>query len=245
MHKYYNCSTQDISDLHDNGRLLPGHQQLLSNEPSPPADEVETNLPKSPLPTHDIPVSSLPNNVSFTVDQLQRRFGFRNIFPILQQIRETSQPNFSISSSDYEPIIDLGNTSTNAKSKRNTTPLTLPQSFGEVVHMDILYGSATAHGQVKYALYLIDCATRYKAIYPIQDLSTDILPSIKQYCNDIRTIPQQFICDFQQWLTDNHSRINSAPEGKQRQNGLAKATWRTILRMARGWIASPRLPPTY
>ena len=57
--------------------------------------------------------------------------------------------------------------------------------------------------------------------------------------------PKTFSTAVQQWLTENHSRINSAPEEKQRQNGLAEATWRTILRMARGWIASSLLPPTY
>ena len=247
-------STNDISDLHDKGRLLPGHQQLLTDAPSPPTVENATNLPTPPLRTHDLPISSLPKDVSFTVDQLQRRFGFRNINNILPQIRETSLPNYSISAQDTEPILDLGNTATIDKSKRNTTPINLPTKFGDVVHMDILYGSATAHGQIKYALYLIDRASRYKAIYPIKDLSNDILPNIQQFCNEMGTVPSRFICDcdqrlfsseVQQWLTNNNSRINAAPEGKQRQNGLAEGTWRTILRMARGWIASSLLPPTF
>ena len=236
-------STQEISDLHDKARILPGHQQLLSNDTQPQESEPDLLLPKPPLPTHDIPISSIPNDVSFTTDQLQRRFGFRNIHNILTRIKETSMPNFSISSHDNEPIIDLGNTATVDKSKRNTTPITLPQHFGQVVHMDILYGSSTAHGQIKYALYFIDRTTRYKAIYPLKDLSKDIFPAIKQFCSDFQQIPSQFICDcdqrlfsqqIQDWLTENNSRINSAPEGKQRQNGLAEGTWRTILKMARG-----------
>ena len=51
-----------------------------------------------------------------------------------------------------------------------------------------------------------------------------------------------FSQQIQEWLTENNSRINAAPEGKQRQNG---DTWRTILKMARGWIASSLLPPTF
>ena len=160
-------STTDISNLHNNGRLFPGHQHLLSDAPSPTTNEIDQPIPKPKLRTHDNPVSSLPNDVSFTVDQLQRRFGFRNISNILHQIRETSQPNYSISTLDQVPIIDLGNTSTIIKSKRNTTLIKLQTKFGKVVHMDILYGSATAHGQIKYALYLVDRTTRYKAIYPI------------------------------------------------------------------------------
>ena len=54
-----------------------------------------------------------------------------------------------------------------------------------------------------------------------------------------------FSNEIQTWLTKNISRINAAHEGKQRQNGLAEGTWRTILRMARGWIAPSLLPPTF
>ena len=195
-----------------------------------------------------------PQKFSFTIDQLQRRFGFRNVSNILPQIRATSQQNYSISTTDTEPIIDLVNTATIDKSPRNTTPLALPNNFGDVVHVDILYGANTAHGGVKYALYLVDRSTRYKSIYPLTNLSTDILKQFKSYCNDIGLVPKQFICDcdrrlfsqdIKEWLEEGHSRINAAPEGKQRQNGLAERTWRSILRIARGRIASSLLPPTF
>ena len=250
----FNVSKDDIERLTEQGSLLPGHQHHLSNNTEPASAESDSDLPKPPLRVHDIPVSSLPNDVSFTISQIQRGFGFRNVNNILQQIKETSKNNFSISTTDQEPILDLGLTATIDKSKRNTTPVTLPKNFGEVIHMDILYGSATAHGQIKYALYLIDRATRYKAIYPIKDLTTDILPNIKLFCTEMQCIPKHFICDcdqrlfsqeVQDWLTDNDSRITATPEGKQRQNGLAEGTWRTILRLARGWIASSLLPPSY
>ena len=100
----------------------------------------------------------------------------------------------------------------------------------------------------------MDRTTRYKYIHPMTNLSTDILDGIKSFCADMGTIPKRFIsdCDCRlfstdviSWLQENNSRINAAPEGKQNQNGLAEGTWRTILRMARGWIASSLLPPTY
>ena len=166
MHTY-DLSTADISKLNDENRILPVHQHLLSDTPPNPSSEPDQSLPKPPLRTHDIPISALPNDVSFTLDRLQRRLGFRNINNILPQIQQTSQQNFSISSTDQEPTLDLGYAATVDKSNRNTTPLTLPSTFGDIVHMDILYGSATAHGQIKYALYIIDRATRYKAIFPI------------------------------------------------------------------------------
>ena len=172
---------------------------------------------------------------------------------MIKELKQTSLPNYSISSIDTEPILDIGSTATIDRSKRNTTPINLPEKFGDIVHMDILYGAKTAHGGVKYALYIVDRATRYKAIYPLTNLSTDILQQIKNFCNDFGQTPRQFISDcdhklfaedIQKYLTEQNSRINSAPEGKQRQNSLAERSWRSILRMARGWIASSLLPPT-
>ena len=188
------------------------------------------------------------------MDQFQRWFGFRNIHNTLPQLQQTTLPNYSIASHDNEPIIDLGTTVTVDKSKRNTTPLTLTKTFGDIVHMDILYGSATAHDQIKYALYFIDRDTRYKAIYPLKDLANDIFPATQQFCSDFQHIPSQFISDcdqrllsqqIQDWLTENNLRINAARKGKQCQNGLAEGTWRTILKMVRQWIASSLLPPTF
>ena len=188
------------------------------------------------------------------MDQLQRRLDFRNVASILPLIRATSQKNYSISTSDVEPIIDLGNTVTIDKSERSTIPLTLPNNFGDVVHVDILYGANTAHGGVKYALYLVDRATRYKSIYPLTNLSSDILKQFKTYCSDMDQTPKQFICDCDRrlfseeikfCLEENNSKINAAPGAKQRQNGLAERTWRSVLRMARSWIASSMLPPTF
>ena len=150
--------------------------------------------------------------------------------------------------------MDLGTTATVDKSNRNKTPLTLPEQFADTVHMDILYGANTAHGGIKYALYIVDRTTRYKYIHPLKNLTTDILDGIKSFCSDMGTVPKRFISDcdnrlfssaVSDWLKDNNSQITAAPEGKQNQNGLAEGTWRVILRMARGWIASSLLPPTY
>ena len=134
------------------------------------------------------------------------------------------------------------------------TTLDLPTSFGDVVHLDVLYGAGTAFGGTKYALYLVDRATRYKSIYPLQNLGENILKQLKQYCNDFNLTPKRFISDYdkrlfstsvQDWLSENNSQIEAAPEGKQRQNGLCEEYWRTVLRMTQGWTASALLPTSY
>ena len=216
----------------ENKTITPGHYERASDNPDT-SSAIDSSLPPPPLRTHDLPVSSVPNDVSFTLDQMRRAFGFRNIDRHIKHIQETSIPNYSISTNDYEPITDLGSTSTIDKSNRNKTLLTLPSQFADTVHMDILYGANTAHGGIKYALYIVDRATRYKYIHPMSNLTTDILDGIKSFCSDMGTIPKRFIsdCDCRlfstevtTWLKTNNSRINAAPEGKQNQNGLAEGT---------------------
>lgn len=237
----------------ENKTLISGHHERVSDNPDPSSSS-NSSLPPSPLRSHNIPISSIPNDVSFTLDQIRRGFGFRNIDRCIKQIQKNSLPNYFISTTDYEPVTDLGTIATIDKANRNKTPLTLPTAFGDTVHMDILYGANTAHGGIKYALYIVDRATRYKYIHPMKNLSSDILDGIKSYCNDMKTVPKRFISDrdcrlFSEdvitWLREKNSHIHAAPEGKQNQNGLAEGTRRTILRMARGWIASSLLPPTY
>ena len=103
---------------------------------------------------------------------------------MLAQLQETSQPNFSISSKDSKLIVDLGQVATVDKFKRDTVPLDLPTSFGEVVHLDILFGAGVAHGGTKYTLYPVDRATRYKMIYPLTNLGDDMFQQLQNFCND-------------------------------------------------------------
>ena len=258
----FDISTTDLKQMYDDKWLMFGHKNLASKQhpdepdvPDPTASDTDKpalNIP--PLQAHDNLVSSLSKEREFTVDQLRRAFGFRNIDSLLPHLRKTSQPTFRISTTDNEPILDAGQVATVDKSRKNTTPLDLPSSFGEVIHLEILYGAGTAHGGVKYALYLVDRATRYKCIYPLKNLGDDILTQMQAFCNDFKISPMKFISDCDQrlfstqivtWLKQNDSSINAAPEGKQRQNGLCERSWRTVLRMARGWISSALLPPPF
>ena len=135
----------------------------------------------------------------------------------------------------------------------DSTPLTLPQSFGDVVHCDILYGSNTSLKGYRYALFLIDKATRFKFIYGIKTL-TDILPTFKRFCADIGTVPKELRTDFdkklmgqrmQDYMNDQGSVISSVPAGKQRSNGICERSWRSLLRMSRSWLLSNLLPTKF
>ena len=96
-----------------------------------------------------------PTKVILTDDDLRCRLGFQNIHNVTKYIHKFALNTFSHTKNNSPDIIDLGEIATIDKSKRNTIPLRLPQSFVDVIHCDILYGSQTAIKEFRYAMFLI------------------------------------------------------------------------------------------
>eukprot|EP00957_Ditylum_brightwellii_P007921 599857-Ditylum_brightwellii.AAC.1 len=61
------------------------------------------------------------------------------------------------------------------KSNRNTNPIAKPSTFGEVFHFDIVYGSGTAIGGYRYALWLVDRAAQFVFQYRLKSLKEEEL----------------------------------------------------------------------
>ena len=260
---------QKLLELYNKGFVLRGHGHLIRSINSLPSTTQipPSNIdpPRPPIPTEHKSISTFPSQVSFTTDQLKRAFGFRNIESILPHIKATSHSNFSITSIDKEKNLDLGEIATINKSKRNTNPLPLPLHFGDVVHMDIIYGSVTAIEGYRYGLFIVDRPTRSRFIYPMKILKTDILPTLQKFCNDIGMRPKRILTDFDHKLMGQKVLemftppdceciidtappppiIEAAPPYKQNQNGLAESNWKAILQIARAWLTSNLLPPTF
>ena len=137
----------------------------------------------------DKPLQYAPHIATMSIDQLKKGFRFRNVQSIIKELQHTSE-KFRLSTLDKEPILDLGEISTIDKSKRNTTPLDLPRNLGDVVHMNILFGSNTSLNGVKYALFIVNKATRFKFIYPLKCLKNDILFAIQKFALEIKTFPK-------------------------------------------------------
>jgi len=127
--------------LYNTGNILQGHNHLITGTSNPPSSDIPTpenptpndpdiEFPTPPLPPTDIPISSLPERISYTTDQLRKAFGFRNVDHIIPHLKQISHSNFSISSSDREPTLDLGDVSTIDRPKRNTKSNPLPKFFG-------------------------------------------------------------------------------------------------------------------
>ena len=171
-------------------------------------------------------------------------------------MQATAQPNFTISSKDREKILDLGEIATVPKSSSSKQPLPLPPQFGQIVHMDIIYGTVPAFDGVKYALFLVDRATRHRFILPMKSLKNDLLPTLQEFCRNIGFTPKRYVTNFDHKLMrravlgnfqddEGHDTIESAPPRKQNQNGLAEGNWKSILFMARSWLTSHLLPSKY
>jgi len=234
--------TKTVEQMRQKEQILLGHHHNISKN-----SQADSN---SSLQLVDKIIQHAPHIATMLIDQMQKGFGFRNVKSIIKEIQQTSN-NFRLSTLDKEPILDLGEVSTIDKSKRNTNPLDLPKHLGDVVHMDIIFGSNTAINGIKYSLFIVNRATRFKFLYPLKSLKDDILPAIQQFALDINCFPKCIRPDFDyklmgqkiaSYAATNHCRIESAPPEHQSQNGVCERNWRTLLKMARSWLASAFLP---
>ena len=234
-----------LTNLFHQGDILKGHNHRLTD------DTPQSTTPRL-RPVNTI-LQSTPSTIKLTDTDLRQGFGFRNTVSIANKLHSFTAKTFSLTTSDSPDIIDIGEIATIDKSKRTTTPLTLPQSFGDTIHCDILYGSNTAIKGFHYALFLIDKATRFKFVYGLKTLS-DILPVFKRFCADIGTVPKELRTDFdkklmgapmQAFMNDKGYIISSVPAGKQRSNGICERSWRSLLRMSRSWLLSNLMPTKF
>ena len=256
----YTLSYDDLLTLHQQNLILKGHNHHITKPPPSPKSLPQhihsVNSTSVPLRTEDEPLSSWPKHRSFTYDQLRTAFGFRNINKILPMLKQTSQPTFSLSSTDTEPIIDLGSVATIKTPSRNTTPLSLPPKFGDLFHCDIVYGSETAYEGIRYALIMVDRATCYKVIYPLTNLTDDISNALERFYSTFRMFPKILRSDYDKKLIgtkieaflQKHNlqcQLQGAPPETQNKNGLSESNWKYLLKMSRAWLATHLLPSKF
>ena len=207
-----------------------------------------------PIRPLDKPQDVASSSKTITVEELRKCIGYRNTENLLPHLKTCFQNNFHVSSIDREPILDLGETSTIDKSKIPTNPVKLPRNFGDVMHCDIGYGCNAGLAGVRYALFIVDRATRHKYVYPIKSLKDDILPAFQTLVKDMGFAPKKIMTDFdhklmgsavEDYFTPLKTSIESAPPRQQHKNGLVERNWRTVIRMARSWLSSALLPSSF
>ena len=98
-----------------------------------------------------------------------------------------------MSSIESDPVINLGEITSIDKSRIFTNPAPLLRKFGDIFHINVRYGCSSGLNGIKYGLFVVDRATRYKLIYDIKSLKTDILLALKVMINDIGHTPGKIV----------------------------------------------------
>eukprot|EP00956_Cyclotella_meneghiniana_P005594 scaffold7180_cov50-Cyclotella_meneghiniana.AAC.3 len=129
-------------------------------------------------------------------------------------------------------------------------PIKKRRKYLDKVHLDIVFGDCLGLGGYRYALILVDVATRYTWIYGMQTVSSaDIIIALECFKADAGTYPKMFHADFDQKLIggaalrhiNKHSRIIAGPARQQSSNGLVESTWKTVVCMARAYITEKQV----
>ncbi len=104
--------------------------------------------------------TSLPSQLTFTEDFLRFSVGFRRIDTMKTHLATFYQNTVALDSSPPDAIHDPGDLCNVRKSHRNTTPVCRPPSFGDINHMDIVFGPDIALSNVHYGLLFTDRFSR-------------------------------------------------------------------------------------
>jgi hypothetical protein len=189
----------------------------------------------------DKPATSLPSQITFTEDFLHASVGFCQVDTIKSLLATLYQDTVLLDSSPADAVLDLGDLSNLRKSSRNTMPVLHPKSFGNVLHMDIVFGPDIAIGNAHYGLLFTDRLSRMTYIYPLQNLTSDIRKQLEAFFAHLGFLPKCLITDFDTILIGGKAReylngllihVNAAPAYCQDKNGLAECHWQTIIAMA-------------
>ena len=107
-------------------------------------------------------------------------------------------------------------------------------------HCDIVYGSETAYEGVRYALLMVDRATRYKLVYPLTNLTDDISNALEKFYSTFKLFPKVIRSDYDKKLIGSkiesfitkhnlQCQLQGAPPETQNKNGLSESNWKYLL----------------
>ena len=89
-------------------------------------------------------------------DPLQKLIGFMNMKLVLKQINKIALDTITMSNIGQSPSLDRGEVATYPQRRYNATTHQRLNDVGGIIHCDIVHGTCTAIGGIKYVLVLID-----------------------------------------------------------------------------------------
>jgi len=187
------------------------------------------------------------HRTSFDSLKLHKIFGFRRFRN--QRLLTAASSNATLVHTGEFPT-SLGDFATIVQSPAGKT-IKKRRKYLDKVHLDIVYGDCVSLGGFRYALVLVDVATRYCWLYGLTSLtSRSIVSALETFRSDAGAVPRTFHADFDKkliggkalkWIVEQRSRIIAAPAGRQSSNGLVERTWRTLVQMARAYITDKQV----
>jgi hypothetical protein len=155
---------------------------------------------------------------------MRASLGFRRIDTIKKHLKELYSGHVVLDSTPADAILDPGDIATMHKRPRKTTSTPRSSYFGQVMHMDIVFGPEVAVGNIHFGLFFTDRFSRMLYIYPLRNLTTDISHQLEAFFAHLGFAPTRLITDFDLKLIGGKARdylngllihVNAAPSSRQ------------------------------
>jgi hypothetical protein len=188
----------------------------------------------------------------WTSEEIHRAMGCRK-FKNYRTLLQVSRDGQWVDGREFPPA--LGSFATIPKAKCSGPLDWTNYKYLDAVHMDIAFGDCLLVGGYKYALILVDRATRYNWTFGLESLCLDnILGATRLFHASVGGLARCFYCDcdaklfgtaISEYLIDNESKVVATPAKRQSSNGLVEAHWKIMVHMARAYLTEEQMPRTY
>jgi hypothetical protein len=110
--------------------------------------------------------SSIPKTVSMSEDYIRASVGFRHMDTLKRHFSDLYLDNVKLDNTPLDAVLDPGAFATMRKKDRNTQPVPRLLQFGDVFHIDIVFGPEISIGNIHYGLLFTDRYSCMTYLYP-------------------------------------------------------------------------------
>jgi hypothetical protein len=171
---------------------------------------------------------TIPHTLTVSEDFMRASMGFCCLHTVEKHLKYLYCGNIHLDSTPADAFLDYGDVATMHKKPRNTTPIPRSSFFGQVMHMDIVFGPEVEIGKVHFGLLFLGPFSRMTYIYPLCNLTTDTPKQLEAFFAHLGFAPHRLITDFglkhiggkdRDYLNGLMIHVNAAPCTRQDKNG--------------------------
>jgi len=176
---YESAQYSDINDQEDTlPFVLQSTDESCPNSDTISVSSTDTTVHMDNTSNRRVPIlrcidkasSSIPSRLTLSEDFIRASMGFRRVDTLKRNLSTLYQDTITLDTQPCDAILDPGDLATLRKTPRNTTPVARPASFGDVIHVDIVFGPEVALANVHYGLIFTDRFSRMTYIFPLKNL---------------------------------------------------------------------------